>query len=238
MNYGKANVLDIDFLKRLRTSISTVAGSDARALVLTGTGTIFSAGVDLVRLLEGGRDYVGGFLPELSACLRALFELEKPAVAAINGHAIAGGCILACACDRRVMARGPGRIGVPELRVGVPFPLVPLEIMRFALPPHRAQEVLLFGSNYEPDEALALGLVDEVVDGDRLFERAIAAAEDLGSIAPTAFRRAKRDYRRPAIETWERLGASHDRETLALWDSQATRAAVAEYVGKTLRKSV
>jgi enoyl-CoA hydratase len=238
MTHGKANALDTEFLRALRASIASVAASDARALVLTGEGTIFSAGVDLVRLLEGDRDYLGDFLPELSACFRALFEFEKPAVAAVNGHAIAGGCILACACDRRIMTRGNGRIGVPELRVGVPFPLVPLEIIRFALPPHRAQEVLLVGRNYSPDQALEMGLVDELVESEHLLDRAVAAAEDLASIPFASYARAKRDFRRPTVETWERHAASHDRQTLEAWGGASVRGAVDDYVERTLRKRV
>src|SRR6266576_3946717 len=95
---------------------------------------MFSAGVDLLRLVDGGADYVRNFLPAVCRTFEALFSLLAPVVAAIHGHAIAGGCVIACATDYRMMAREPGRIGVPELLVGVPFPVVPLEIMRFAAP--------------------------------------------------------------------------------------------------------
>lgn len=236
MAHGKANALDTPFLTALRLGLESAAASDATAIVLTGTDRIFSAGVDLKRLVEGGRDYLEAFLPELSTCFRALFECPKPVIAAINGHAIAGGCILACACDRRLMAQGPGRIGVPELRVFVPFPMVPLEIVRFALAPNRAQEVLLLGRNYLPDAALEIGLVDEVIDPPRLMERALEAARDLASIPAETFARAKRDYRRPTLEIWERHAAAHDRETLEAWNSERARGAVRDYVERTLSR--
>jgi enoyl-CoA hydratase len=133
MAHGKANAFDTEFLVALRHSLAEVLRSDARALVITARGGIFSAGVDLPRILQGDRGEVAAFLAQLSEALAELFTLPKPVVAAVNGHAIAGGAIIAWACDHSVMALGPGRIGVPELRVGVPFPMVPAEIIRHSL---------------------------------------------------------------------------------------------------------
>jgi enoyl-CoA hydratase len=236
MAHGKANALDTALLRALRDAMSRAADSEATSLVLTGSGRIFSAGVDLLKLAEGGRTYLEEFLPQLSACLRELFTFPKPAVAAVNGHAIAGGCLLACACDHRLMARGSGRIGVPELRVGLPFPLAALEILRFVLPPHRAQEVVLLGGTYEPEQALERGLLDAVVEPERLHERAAAVADDLAQTPAASFLRAKLDLRRPVMEAWARHAAAHDRETLEAWDSPRVRSAVAAYVERTLRK--
>ena len=157
MAHGKANAFDIVFMKALRQALGQAAQSDARAVVITAAGGIFSAGVDLPSLLEGGRQYLEEFLPQLSDGLAELFALPKPVVAAVNGHAIAGGAIIAFACDYRVMARGPGKIGVPELRVGVPFPLVPAEIIRYALGDQRAQRAMLVGQVVEADRAVEEG---------------------------------------------------------------------------------
>ena len=100
-------------------------------LVITGAGRVFSAGVDLNRVLEGGADYTDRLIPALSDVFDALFCFPGPTVAAINGAAIAGGCVLACACDRRLISPDAG-IGAAELRVGVPFPVAALEVMRYA----------------------------------------------------------------------------------------------------------
>jgi len=86
---GKANAMSLDFCEALTARFAAV--SSARAVVLTGTGEIFSAGVDLVRLLEGGAPYIRKFLPALSTMLVTVFSHPGPVVAAINGHAIAGG---------------------------------------------------------------------------------------------------------------------------------------------------
>jgi len=236
MTHGRANAMDIEFLRALREEFARLATSDARACVLTGRGNIFCAGVDLVKLLAGGKPYLETFLPELSACLRSLFEFPKPVVAAVNGHAIAGGCLLTCLSDHRLMARGSGRIGIPELRVGVPFPLAALEIMRFALPAHAAQEAIMLGRTYEPERALALGMLDEIVEPAMLMDRALAVAEELAAIAPSSFARSKRDLRRPVFETWAGHSTEHDRETLERWGSEEVQSAVRQYVEKTLKK--
>ena len=119
--------------------------SAAGALVITGQGKMFSAGVDLPRLVEGGAAYVREFLPAMNHAFETLFAFPKPLVVAVNGHAIAGGCVMACCADYRIMAREPGRIGIPELLVGVPFPVVPLEIVRFATPPQHLQALIYRG---------------------------------------------------------------------------------------------
>ena len=118
--HGKASALDLELIEA--TALALAEARDARAVILTGTGSIFSAGVDLYRLVDGGAEYTEQFVPALSRMLLDLFSFPKPLVVAVNGHAIAGGCIMTLAGDYRLMAGGNGRIGIPELLVGVPFP--------------------------------------------------------------------------------------------------------------------
>jgi enoyl-CoA hydratase len=115
LSHGKANALDIEFCDALASNFAELANSDVKAVVLTGQGRIFSAGVDLKRLSQGGADYIRRFLPALHRLFEAVFFHPRPVVAAVNGHAIAGGCVLACCADRRIMARESGRIGVTEI---------------------------------------------------------------------------------------------------------------------------
>lgn len=157
-------------------------------------------------------------------------------VAAINGHAIAGECILACACDDRLMARGSGRIGVPELQVGVPFPIVPAEIARHALGTARAQRAMLVGNVVVAERAVEEGFADELVAPEELMPRAVAVARAMAGTPAESYARTKRDLRRPVIETWNRLAETHDRETLEAWDSPAVREAIRAFVEKTLKK--
>ena len=135
MRHGKVNALDIELCEHITGRLEELGTSSVRAVVLTGQAGIFSAGVDLLRALEGDAGYLRDFLPVLRKLFDVAFFYPKPVVAAINGHAIAGGCVLACAADQRLMARGSGRIGVTELLVGLPFPAIALEIMRFTAVP-------------------------------------------------------------------------------------------------------
>src|SRR5438105_15290873 len=101
--YGKANTLDPEFCSALATAFEDCATSSTTAVVITARGGIFSAGVDLLRVVDGGASYLQMFLPVLGRAFEAAFRFPKPLVAAVNGHAFAGGCILASAADRRLM---------------------------------------------------------------------------------------------------------------------------------------
>jgi len=233
--HGKASAMDVELLRAIRAAVERLgAASDVRAIVLTGNGSIFSAGVDLKRLVAGGRDYIERFLPELDACFLTVFGCDKPVVAAVNGHAIAGGCVLAACCDIRVMAAGGGRIGVPELRVGVPFPPAVVEILRFALPAQHVQELLLRGRLCGPEEAIARGMVDEVVAPEKLIERAIEVAEDMAAAPALAFRLTKRELREPVLERARATGGASRAALVEAWAGAEVMGAVRGYVERTL----
>jgi enoyl-CoA hydratase len=233
--HGKASALDVELLDALLRELDGIA-EDVRALILTGTGPIFSAGVDLFRLTQGGADYVRHFLPLLSRCLRTLFAFPRPVVVAANGHAIAGGCVIVQAADVRLMAEGAGRIGVPELLVGVPFPAAALEVVRFAVPRDKVQSLIYTGRTLPPQGALAAGLVDEVVAAEALLARAREIARQLTLIPPTVYRLTKQSLRAAALERIERAGEALDRAALEVWSAAATHAHVREYLRRTLGK--
>ncbi len=236
MRHGKANALDVDLCTALKTTLEQVA-TTSKAVVLTGQEKIFSAGVDLVRLLKDGEDYRGALLKALGDALHALLTHPKPLIAAINGHAIAGGCILACAADHRIMIREHGRIGVPELTVGVPFPPMALEILRFAVPPQHFRQLVFRGLTYTPDRAHACGLVDELVAVEALSDRARTCALELAAIPPHAFALTKSQAVRPVVERLQQQWTQDmDAKVNKAWNSAEIVAAVQGYVDNTLRK--
>ena len=134
-------------------------------VVITGAGRAFSAGVDLRALADGGTDYAGRFVAALSEAFLAIYDHPAPVVAAINGHAIAGGCVLAMCADVRLMSGGT--IGLTELSVGVPFPVAALEICRDAMGISAARAALQ-AKTIDADTALARGWIDAVVSKDEL----------------------------------------------------------------------
>ena len=234
--HGKANAFDVELSEALAERIDECARDSSRALVVTARGSIFSAGVDLLRVVNDGADYVARFLPALGRALETAFSFPKPMVAAVNGHAIAGGCILACAADRRLMARGSGRIGVPELLVGVPFPPVPLEIMRFAAAPHLLQGMIYKGATFDADLAVQHGLVDRSVDAGALVDEAIATASALAALPAQAFELTKRQLRAPALERMRAGRGELDRSAHAVWSAPETLAAIRAYIDRTFKK--
>lgn len=223
---GPVNALDLDLVQALPDALAAVG--DAAAVVLTGAGPCFSAGVDLKRVVAGGRPYVEEFFPALSAAMLSLFEHPRPVVAAINGHALAGGCVLAAACDIRVMSAGT--IGLSELPAGVPFPTVALEIMRHAVGPS-LDRILFTGCRLEVAEAAAIGLIHHAVVPDRLLDEALGQAGALGAVRADVFALAKRQLHRPAAERIAVGRAADEEEVLRIWSAESTRQRLSEYLG-------
>jgi len=236
MRHGKANAMDLEFCDALNARLEECRRPSIRAVVIAGEGRIFSAGVDLPRVLAGGAEYLRVFLPALSETFETLFTFEKPVVAAINGHAIAGGCVLACAADRRVMARQAARMGIPELLVGVAFPTVALEIMRFASDPSRFPALVYGGVTAPPDEAVTLGLVDAVVEPGALLDHAVDLARALAELPAGVFALTKRQLREPALSRMRSIGPRIDPAVQEIWESPETLAAIQGYVVRTLGK--
>ena len=237
MTHGKANALDIEFCNALVSGFAALRGSDAKAVVLTGQGKMFSAGVDLKRLSDGGPDYIRNFLPALHRLYDAVFYFPKPVVAAINGHAIAGGAVLAACADRRVMARDGGRIGVTELLVGVPFPALAFEILRHVVPPYFFSETILRGQTFAAEVAAHCGWVNEAVEPPLLIERAMEAAQSLAALSPPAFAQTKMQIRQPVTERVAQNGKATDKAVTELWFAPATLGFIRDYVAKTLKKN-
>ena len=235
MRHGKANALDIEFCEGLAACFAELRGGDAKAIVLTGQGTIFSAGVDLKRLSAEGAGYTRRFLPSLHELYDAVFFHPKPVVAAINGHAIAGGCVLAACADRRIMANATGRIGVTELLVGVPFPSLAFEIVRFAVPPRYLPEFTLGGATYAVDAALQRGWVDEVAEPETLMKDALSAAQRLVLLSPPAFAQTKMQIRQPVSERYAASGQATDKAVADIWCAEATLGYLRDYVARTLK---
>ena len=234
IEHGKANALDMELMRDLSAALRQLRERGTGAAVLTGTGSIFGAGVDLFRVLDGGDAYASEFVPGLASFLAELFDHPLPLVAAVNGHAIAGGCIVACACDYRIMAEGKGTIGVPELLVGVPFPRAAIEIMRFTLPPHELPALVYTGRTCGAEEAVRRGLVNETVPPDQLLERARQLAQQFAAIPAAVFTATKRGLR---SDVTARLRDDRTLDAVVRhWASAETRAHIQQYLDRTVRK--
>jgi enoyl-CoA hydratase len=225
MNHGAVNALDVELVRAIAETVRGLG--DGQPVVLTGTGRSFSAGVDLQRITDGGLDYVRVFRAALSEAVRAIFYHPGPVVAAVNGTAIAGGCVLAAACDIRFMARG--RIGLTEMRIGVPLAAVSLEVMRHVTGPG-LRRLLLGAPLLNPEEAASAGLVDHVTTPEALLESAVAEAARLATISPDVFAFNKRQLQGPARLRIEAISQADEEAANALWANPGTLAAITAFV--------
>src|SRR5688500_8295936 len=231
--HGKVSAMDIELGEALTGEIADAATAPITAVIVTGSGSSFSAGVDLYRVVNDGPDYGRRFLPVLDAFLHAALTFPKPMVAAINGHAIAGGCILAAACDHRIMVEGNGRIGIPELAVGVPFPALPLQIMAARLADGPLRDLVLTGRTVQVDEAKAIGLVDEKCPSGMLLDRAHDVARKLAAIPAGAFALTKEAFYTPILERTRQL-ADLNARVVDAWQQQHTYDTIRAYLERTI----
>ena len=224
LQHGKVNALDLELLLAITEAMRAV--DQARAVVITGSGSVFSAGVDLQRIVAGGPSYIREFLPALSDSFMAIFDHPGPVVAAVNGHAIAGGCVIAAACDVRLMAHG--KIGLAELSVGVPFPPAAMEIMRHAVGP-AIGHLVLTAALLDPAQAESIGLIQHVCPAEVLVESAVDRARQMARTPAGVFSVSKRQLQQPARD---RIAArSGEEEAVAeMWSSERTRDAIALYL--------
>ena len=201
------------------------------ALVLSGAPGMFSAGLDVPFLLTLDRAGIGELWRAFYALLRALAASPLPVVAAITGHSPAGGAVLAIFCDLRVMADGDFRIGLNEVRVGLPMPPVILAAARRLLGPRVAERLCVGGELLSPAAAARVGLVDEVVPPARVVERAVAAARELAALPPAAMAETRRLARADLVAPFEAAGEAETAALIESWfsaEAQSTLRALVE----------
>ena len=233
---GKANALTPKLLEDIERTIDGFEESPARAAVLTGYERYFSAGLALTHIIDFDRDELRGFIEHFSRVMTRVFVCSKPIVAAINGHAIAGGCVIALMCDFRVSADDASiRIGLNESKLGIGLPAIVVEGLRVAVPPASFVPIALEGALFDPARALALGLVDELSAGSELLARATARAEALAASGALAVPQIKHALRAPSLDTLARSSELEVERWLDTWFSpeaqQRLRAAVARLRG-------
>jgi enoyl-CoA hydratase len=209
----------------VQDAVATIRAIDG-PIVLTGAGTCFSAGVDLRAILDGPPEYTDTFLAAVSEAFLTVFDHPAPVVAAVNGHAIAGGCVLAMAADVRLMSSG--LIGLSEVAVGVPFPVAALEICRYAMGPSVTRAVLE-ADNIDAGTAAKRGWIDEIVAADDLLGRAVELARALGRHPATAYAAMKEQLHRHARAAID-AGAELDANVRASWKSEETRGRISSFL--------
>ena len=194
------NALDVAICDQISSRLEELAADAAvGGIVLTGGGKCFSAGVDLRTVTRYGAQEQSAMLAALNRLFLTAYSLPAPLIGAINGHAIAGGLVLALACDYRVGPASVGEFGLTEVRVGVPYPVAAMEVVRSELGPGVLRNLVMRGRNGGPKEALRWGVFDELQPPDRIIGRALAVADEQALLPRAGFVKVKYQLRRDAI---------------------------------------
>jgi Delta3-Delta2-enoyl-CoA isomerase len=195
-----------------------------RALVVTSSHkTIFCPGVDLPSLMGRSGPEMRSFYEALTGIVRRKVAYPKPEVYALNGHTVAGGCMMALAGDYRLMARGRAMFGLMEIDVGLAAPIGVVTMLQHFLGGRVAERVLFSGERFSPESALALGLVDEVVEPEQLMDRACEKARRLAGKPSGGYRRLKRYARQGLAARMQSLDDAHLDELVDQWFSEETQ---------------
>jgi enoyl-CoA hydratase len=226
---GKVNAIDQALLDELNDCFDQVEGDAAvSGVVLTGAGRFFSYGFDVPQLFSLSEQAFTRFLESFTEFYTRVYLYPKPVVAAINGHAIAGGCMIATACDRRLMVSGKAKIALNEITFGASVLAGSVEMLKACVGHRHAETILYSGAMYRANDALALGLADRVVDSDDLLEAARGEAHELARGEAVAFRSIKSLLREPVAEVMRAREGDSIREFVEIWYSDATRRKLAK----------
>ena len=220
------NAMDAPLLEEL-AGLFEVPGAEAavHAAVITAQGRAFSAGLDLKTVPDLDRLGQRRLIDAMNDCFGTLYAWPKPLIAAVNGHAIAGGLILVLCADWRVVANVPLQAGLSEVRVGVTYPVAALDIARSELSPPAARRLILLGETLDAAEAQALGILDERVPASDLMSRALTRACAYAGLPPQAFATTKRELRSPALGRIALARAGRGEPRLAAWLGEEMRRA-------------
>jgi enoyl-CoA hydratase len=226
LELGRGNAIGHPFIDAMLAALDDVERSGARAVVITGQGKVFCGGLDLVTIWDYDRAAMGDFVDAFERMFTRVLAFPRPLVAAVNGHALAGGCILAMAADLRVAAPGPYQIGLNEVAIGIPFPAAPYEIAVRATPRAARAAVLVQGRRFSPEEAVAAGIVHRLAGDRGVVVDAIEEAQRFAASAPEAVADTKADLVARALARIEATRAAKRERFLDRWSSPEARSRI------------
>ncbi len=231
-----ANALSPELIAALGEAVVNAPREGARALVLSGSGKLFSGGLDVPVLLPLDRPAIRATWESFYRLMHGLAASPIPVAAAITGHSPAGGAVLAIFCDYRVMAEGEVKIGLNEVQVGIPLPVAILRAFVRLVGPHQAERLCVTGRLIPAAEALRIGFVDELAPLDQVVPRALAWCLELLALPPVAMAKTRQDTREDLIRIVEE-GLANELDDLAhVWFSEETQTILRGVVEKLTAK--
>ena len=230
------NALTPELVAALHDALTRAPGEGARALVLSGSSGRFSGGLDVPVLVDFDRPAMERLWQDFYRLLLALAASPIPIAAAITGHSPAGGAVLSTYCDYRIMADGDFRIGYNEVAVGIPMPVAILRCVARVVGPRQAERLCGAGLLISPEEALRIGLVDELVPLERVVERAIEWANGMIALPPNAMAKTRQAARADLVRLMEEGLASEGELLVSNWFSEETQTTLRGIVERMKKK--
>lgn len=220
---GKVNAINEAVVDELTGRLDQLSRDpQVKSVVLTGSGKFFTFGFDIPEFLSYLKPDFIRYLTKFTDLYRLIFTFPKPVIAALNGHAIAGGCMLAIACDYRIMVRGKARISLNEINFGSSLFAGSVDLMKMWLGQRPAEIAAYTGAMYSAEEALEIGLVDRVCPDADLEREAMRAASEFGEKDPAAFASIKGLLRSEIAAQMKAREAQSIREFVEIWYSERT----------------
>ncbi len=237
LSKARGNAIDEPLLLDMRDELQRLGRDPTVHGLLLGSAhpKLFSPGLDLVALADYDLPALLRFLEVFDEVVALLHGFPRPVVAAITGSAVAGGCVFAMCADVRIMATGDARIGLNEAKVGVALPYGVTRLLCATVPPQQLTRMALLGANYNAEEALAAGLVDQAVPAAEVVPAAEALLRDLLQREPAALSLTKAWLRAPVLEAMRTAGAAHRQQFAECWFSPGTQARI-RAITASLRK--
>jgi len=223
LSRGKVNALNEPMVEELTKALEDLAiDNEVKSIIFTGSGKFFSFGFDVPEFLRYSKSDFISYLEKFTNLYTNIFQFPKPVIAALNGHTIAGGCMLATACDFRLMVTGKAKISLNEITFGSAVLAGSVEMLRYCVGSRNAQSILYNGAMYSAEEAFQLGLVDQVSSENVLTEDAKKVAQELAQKDSLAFRGIKHLLRKPAAEQMIKREKHAIFEFVDIWYSEQT----------------
>lgn len=234
LDRGITNALNGKLVQKLTETIQhQKKNSDVRALVLTSANEkFFAIGLDIPELFNLTQEEFAKFYHSYNSLCMDLYSFPKPTVAAITGHAIAGGCILTLCCDYRLIAEGRKLMGLNEIKLGVPVPYPGDCMLRELVGMQKAREITDIGDFYDSKALFQIGMIDEIVPIDQLYSRSIEKARKLGSLPFDAFQKIKRNRIEAVENQIRKYLAEKEKLFIESWYIDTTRKRLKEAMKK------
>ncbi|MCP4724785.1 MAG: enoyl-CoA hydratase/isomerase family protein [bacterium] len=219
------NPMNLEFVNSLHSEIENLENDPSiRGLVITsGNDKFFSIGFDIPELISLNEEEFGVFYRSVNKTCLKLFTMPKPAIAAVNGHAVAGGCVIALCCDHRFIAEGRTKMGLNEIKLGVTVPYPVDCILRDIAGTKVAMDVMETGEFFDPNALLRLKMVDRIIPQVDLLRESVEKVSVFGEMPPEAFAAIKRNRTEPIMKMMKENLEEREELFIKLWFSDTAR---------------